>query len=315
MAIELTGTVKPKGNFPIAVSEDVILSDGTRLSEQPIVKVTLELPEDAAEHPNILYIIVDSLSDRQIEQIFLGSLEVQELWLGGVHVWSYLKYRFFADIIANADMTGTLAKSLKAKINSSCEFIANIDAKLANTKTPVSTAKAEIDTTAKGIRALAKLTNATAKQNIETTAHFISVMYGLPSADILLNLDTIVAAKIAQTVKGNSLFAIKQDADVSAKSVEVIKTNSIGTALTVSSAQTAKSIDKVNHGSIATETQINSVCKAYAIVPQKIKANGIIDIAGTATVLVWKDPVQSSDTLLITQVYSATQNGDILEVS
>lgn len=103
MAIELTGTVKPKGNFPIAVSEDVILSDGTRLSEQPIVKVTLELPEDAAEHPNILYIIVDSLSDRQIKQIFLGSLEVQELWLGGNTVYSSNRVYLKGNNVATAD--------------------------------------------------------------------------------------------------------------------------------------------------------------------------------------------------------------------
>lgn len=59
MAIELIDTVKPKGNFPIAESEDIKLADGTRLSGQPIMKVVYELPEDAAEHPNTLYLVVE----------------------------------------------------------------------------------------------------------------------------------------------------------------------------------------------------------------------------------------------------------------
>ena len=33
MAIELTGTVKPKGNFPIVEAEDVSMSDGKTLEE------------------------------------------------------------------------------------------------------------------------------------------------------------------------------------------------------------------------------------------------------------------------------------------
>ena len=34
MAIELTGTVKPKGNFPIVEAEDVSMSDGTTLDSK-----------------------------------------------------------------------------------------------------------------------------------------------------------------------------------------------------------------------------------------------------------------------------------------
>lgn len=140
MAIELTGKVKPKGNFPIAVSEDILLSDGTRLSEQPIVKIALELPEDATEHPNFLYIIVDSLSDRQIKQIFLGSLEVKELWLGGRTVYSsnrvYLKGEniatadaFIEQILASANLVVISSEADVTSIMEHCVY----EAKLLNT--------------------------------------------------------------------------------------------------------------------------------------------------------------------------------------
>ena len=43
----------------------------------------------------------------------------------------------------------------------------------------------------------------------------------------------------------------------------------------------------------------------------ELAINGVAVWSATS----WTDPVQSGDTLLITQVYSATQNGDILEVS
>ena len=61
MAIELTGTVKPKGNFPIVEAEDVEMTDGTRLSEQTLLKPVKEIPADAEEHPNIFYVVVEDL--------------------------------------------------------------------------------------------------------------------------------------------------------------------------------------------------------------------------------------------------------------
>ena len=61
MAIELTGTVKPKGDFPIAEAEDIEMTDGTRLSEQTLLKPVKEIPEDAEEHPNIFYVVVEDL--------------------------------------------------------------------------------------------------------------------------------------------------------------------------------------------------------------------------------------------------------------
>ena len=42
----------------------------------------------------------------------------------------------------------------------------------------------------------------------------------------------------------------------------------------------------------------------------ELAINGVVVWSATS----WTDPVQSGDTLLITQVYGATQNGDILEV-
>lgn len=39
-----------------------------------------------------------------------------------------------------------------------------------------------------------------------------------------------------------------------------------------------------------------------------------LDINGVTVWGAWEDPVQTGDTLLITQVYSAVQIGDILEI-
>ena len=61
MAIDLTGMLKPKGDFPIAEAEDIEMTDGTRLSEQTLLKPVKEIPEDAEEHPNIFHIVVEDL--------------------------------------------------------------------------------------------------------------------------------------------------------------------------------------------------------------------------------------------------------------
>lgn len=61
MAINLIDKIKPanNGKFPMVEAEDVELSDGTRLSGQPIIQTVTELPEDAADHPNVLYLVVE----------------------------------------------------------------------------------------------------------------------------------------------------------------------------------------------------------------------------------------------------------------
>ena len=42
----------------------------------------------------------------------------------------------------------------------------------------------------------------------------------------------------------------------------------------------------------------------------ELAINGVVVWSATS----WKDPVQTGDILLLSQVYGATQNGDILEV-
>lgn len=61
MAINLIDKIKPAndGSFPMVDSCDVALSDGTRLDAQPIVKVVNALPEDAASHSDILYLVME----------------------------------------------------------------------------------------------------------------------------------------------------------------------------------------------------------------------------------------------------------------
>ena len=62
MPIGLPDKIKPVNgrDFPIAEAEDIELSDGTRLDAQPIIKTVEELPSDAAEHPNVLYLVVEN---------------------------------------------------------------------------------------------------------------------------------------------------------------------------------------------------------------------------------------------------------------
>ncbi|MCM1024779.1 MAG: hypothetical protein NC395_12095 [Prevotella sp.] len=67
MAIEMFDTMKPKGDFPIAEAEDIALPDGSRLSGQPIIKTVTELPEDAAEHPDVLYLVIEQNSSETPE--------------------------------------------------------------------------------------------------------------------------------------------------------------------------------------------------------------------------------------------------------
>lgn len=61
MPVGLPDKIKPVNgrDFPIAEAEDIELSDGTRLDAQPIIKTVEELPPDAAEHPNVLYLVVE----------------------------------------------------------------------------------------------------------------------------------------------------------------------------------------------------------------------------------------------------------------
>lgn len=61
MSIGLPDKIKPVNgrDFPIAEAEDIELSDGTRLSGQPIIKAVTELPADAAEHPGIMYLVLE----------------------------------------------------------------------------------------------------------------------------------------------------------------------------------------------------------------------------------------------------------------
>lgn len=61
MSIGLPDKIKPANgrDFPIAEAEDIELSDGTRLDAQPIIKTVTELPTDAAEHPGIMYLVLE----------------------------------------------------------------------------------------------------------------------------------------------------------------------------------------------------------------------------------------------------------------
>lgn len=61
MSIGLPDKIKPVNgrDFPIAEAEDIELSDGTRLSGQPIIKAVTELPTDVAEHPGIMYLVLE----------------------------------------------------------------------------------------------------------------------------------------------------------------------------------------------------------------------------------------------------------------
>lgn len=61
MAINLIDKIKPAngGSFPVVDAADVALPDGTRLSGQPVIQTVSELPGDAANHPNVLYLIVE----------------------------------------------------------------------------------------------------------------------------------------------------------------------------------------------------------------------------------------------------------------
>ena len=61
MAINLIDKIKPAngGSFPMVDASDVALPDGTRLSGQPVIQTVNALPDDAAEHPNVLYLVVE----------------------------------------------------------------------------------------------------------------------------------------------------------------------------------------------------------------------------------------------------------------
>lgn len=65
MAVQLADTLEPKnnGNFPVAKAEHIEMPDGSRLSAQPIIQPVTELPADAAEHPNILYVVVEDAEE------------------------------------------------------------------------------------------------------------------------------------------------------------------------------------------------------------------------------------------------------------
>ncbi len=61
MAINFIDKIKPAndGSFPLVDAVDIVLPDGSRLSEQPIVRVVYELPPDAADHKNIMYVVIE----------------------------------------------------------------------------------------------------------------------------------------------------------------------------------------------------------------------------------------------------------------
>lgn len=61
MPIGLPDKIKPVNgrDFAMVEAADVELSDGTRLDAQPIIKTVEELPSDAAEHPGIMYVVLE----------------------------------------------------------------------------------------------------------------------------------------------------------------------------------------------------------------------------------------------------------------
>ena len=69
MAVELADTLAPKnnGNFPVAKAEHIEMPDGTKLSDQLVIKSVSELPKDAEEHPNVIYIIVEGNTETAAE--------------------------------------------------------------------------------------------------------------------------------------------------------------------------------------------------------------------------------------------------------
>lgn len=69
MAIELIDKIKPKngGSFSIVDAVDVEMPDGTKLSDQLVIKAVSELPKDAEEHPNVIYIIVEDNTETVAE--------------------------------------------------------------------------------------------------------------------------------------------------------------------------------------------------------------------------------------------------------
>ena len=69
MPINLIDTIKPanNGSFPIAEAQDIELTDGTRLSEQLILKKVSSLPPDANEHPEYLYVVVEQSAEETTE--------------------------------------------------------------------------------------------------------------------------------------------------------------------------------------------------------------------------------------------------------
>lgn len=61
MPITIIDKIKPanNGKFPMVEAGDVELADGSRLDEQPILKAVEKLPDDAAEHPKVVYLVVE----------------------------------------------------------------------------------------------------------------------------------------------------------------------------------------------------------------------------------------------------------------
>lgn len=62
MPINLIDKIKPanSGSFPMVEAADVEMPDGSRLSAMPTMQVVDELPSDAADHPNVLYIVPEA---------------------------------------------------------------------------------------------------------------------------------------------------------------------------------------------------------------------------------------------------------------
>lgn len=65
MAISIISKLKPanNGKFSLMDAGDVEMEDGSRLEDamklRPEIQTVSELPQDAAEHPNTLYLVLD----------------------------------------------------------------------------------------------------------------------------------------------------------------------------------------------------------------------------------------------------------------
>lgn len=65
MAIPIISKLKPanNGSFSLMDSSDIEMPDGNRLDDwfayRPEIQVVPELPEDAADHPDVIYLVLE----------------------------------------------------------------------------------------------------------------------------------------------------------------------------------------------------------------------------------------------------------------